>query len=173
MLRQLRTLLLSPSLKEQNDGIDVCLNCYLGFCTGSNNHNRLHFDKTGHSLFLRIHRRRLPVDPQPVTKLGINVPGGYQDVDPPRETSSSLYCIQCNAIYPCPDSVHVIRLFDVVGSPCESHSPQHFRRKKDGNAVVGRDIETMPPLSRLPSSRSLSPRNLYKYSLILKHSHTL
>lgn len=130
MLRQLRTLLLSPSLKEQNDGIDVCLNCYLGFCTGSNNHNRLHFDKTGHSLFLRIHRRRLPVDPQPVTKLGINVPGGYQDVDPPRETSSSLYCIQCNAIYPCPDSVHVIRLFDVVGSPRESHSPRISGEKK-------------------------------------------
>ena len=149
------------------------MNCYLGFCTGPHSHNRLHFEKTGHSIFLRIHRRRLPMSPQPVTKLGINVPGGYQDVDPPRETSTSLFCIQCNTVYPCPDSVPVIIPFHVVGTPRGPHSPHHFWREEGGSPVMGRVIEVMSPLSRVPSSRPLSSRRLFAFLPIFTQSHSL
>lgn len=45
------------------DGVDVCLHCFNGACpsTSTNRHGLLHFQKTGHSVVVKIKRRRKPV----------------------------------------------------------------------------------------------------------------
>ncbi|SNX81610.1 related to ubiquitin-specific processing protease [Melanopsichium pennsylvanicum] len=47
------------------NGIDVCLLCFNGGCTGNSDreHSRLHFEKTQHSLVVNIRRTRRPAPP--------------------------------------------------------------------------------------------------------------
>lgn len=48
------------------NGIDVCLLCFNGACTGNGDreHSRLHFEKTQHALVLNIRRTRRPTQPK-------------------------------------------------------------------------------------------------------------
>ncbi|KAG9242536.1 hypothetical protein BJ878DRAFT_514899 [Calycina marina] len=56
-------------------GLDVCLHCFNGGCTGQYQHAALHYAMKGHPLALNIRRTRKQVDrdepPQKVTKLAI------------------------------------------------------------------------------------------------------
>lgn len=75
----------------------MCLTCFLGFCTGPNQHTFLHSEKTGHHLFLRLfHHDSKPAEPQPLTTLGIGVEGGCQNTTSPGETTMTVFCSACN-----------------------------------------------------------------------------
>ena len=56
-------------------GLDVCLYCYNGGCTGHHQHSLLHFKRTSHPLVLNIKRTRKKVKkdepPQKISKLAI------------------------------------------------------------------------------------------------------
>ncbi|KAI9680272.1 MAG: hypothetical protein M1822_007271 [Bathelium mastoideum] len=56
-------------------GLDVCLYCFNGGCTGERQHSLLHYEQTSHSLALNIKRTRKKVKkdepPQKISKLAI------------------------------------------------------------------------------------------------------
>ena len=84
-------------LKGDGDGICICLSCYLGFCTGVRNHTHFHYEKTGHSLFLQIHRTELPTESNAsctLTRLAI-------EAEPPKkyETDMKVRCEACNSVF--------------------------------------------------------------------------
>ncbi|CBK21960.2 uncharacterized protein [Blastocystis hominis] len=108
---------------DQNKGIDVCLTCYQGFCTGSAEHSRFHFKKSGHPLYLRLFRHELPSPapastsaenadscPEKLTKLAIGVEGGALPPSPIYETDMQVVCLACDLTMPAPDFV----VFDPV-----------------------------------------------------------
>ncbi len=50
--------------QDGEQGIDVCLTCFNGGCSGNDrNHSALHFKKTGHAIALNVRRTRKPEDP--------------------------------------------------------------------------------------------------------------
>lgn len=51
--------------QDGSNGIDVCLLCFNGACTGNydREHSRLHFEKTQHALVVNIRRTRRPAPP--------------------------------------------------------------------------------------------------------------
>lgn len=84
-------------LKEDKDGICICLSCYLGFCKGIRNHTHFHYEKTDHSLFLQIHRTELPAESSAsstLTRLAI-------EPEPPKnyETDMKVRCEACNRVF--------------------------------------------------------------------------
>ncbi|CAO1631476.1 unnamed protein product [Sympodiomycopsis kandeliae] len=54
--------------QDGTHGIDVCLMCFNGGCTGNGDrdHSLLHFQKTGHSIVVNVKRRRKPQKPKPI-----------------------------------------------------------------------------------------------------------
>jgi hypothetical protein len=44
--------------QDDEPGLNVCLTCFNGGCTGPRDHARLHFERFGHPLALNIKRRR-------------------------------------------------------------------------------------------------------------------
>ena len=76
-------------LKEDGNGICICLSCYLGFCTGVREHTRFHYEKTGHSLFLQIHRTELPTESNASTLTRLAI-----EPEPPKnyETDMKVRC---------------------------------------------------------------------------------
>lgn len=58
------------------EGIDVCLLCFNGGCTGNGDreHSRLHFQKTGHAIVANVKRRRKP-RPDQVSVVRRRIPG--------------------------------------------------------------------------------------------------
>ena len=98
--------------QEDASGIDICLSCYLGFCTGVKDHSRFHYEKTGHSTFLRIHRQVIQPasnEPTPLTKLAIGVEGGLQEVKKEYETTMHVVCHACPVIIPAEGYVILIQ----------------------------------------------------------------
>lgn len=84
-------------MKEDGDGIAICLSCYLGFCTGIRAHSHFHYEKTGHCLFLQIHRTELPTDssgPLTLTRLAV-------ESEPAKnyETRMKVRCEACNSVF--------------------------------------------------------------------------
>jgi len=95
LLRKLEVL---ADSKTQDDptGLDVCLYCFNGGCTGDRKHSHLHYAIKNHPLVLNIRRTRREVvrdePPQKITKIAI-----------PAETEADRYnfettvrCYECN-----------------------------------------------------------------------------
>lgn len=96
------------------DGINVCLTCFNGGCSISEyNHSEQHSRVSSHPIVLKIMKREKntaekeesndnnnSVQPQKITKLAINMPGGLQDSDMADNKSNyiyetELYCFKC------------------------------------------------------------------------------
>ncbi|KAF8422678.1 hypothetical protein EV426DRAFT_535057 [Tirmania nivea] len=81
-------------------GLNVCLSCYNGGCTGEQNHGRSHYQLTQHPLALNIRRTRKPKaerdePPQKMSKLSIEA-----------ETEADKYDIRKTVIcYSCAEEV--------------------------------------------------------------------
>jgi uncharacterized UBP type Zn finger protein len=82
--------------------LDVCLKCLNGGCTKDANHSQKHFQQTNHCLVLNLKKILIKsmeeeqIDPEKITKLGINVEGGANFEGDKYETISSLRCLACN-----------------------------------------------------------------------------
>lgn len=82
---------------EQDDptGLDVCLYCFNGGCTGDRTHSILHVSSTNHPLVLNIKRTRRAVTrdepPAKVTKLSIQAETETDRFD----TTTTVKCYEC------------------------------------------------------------------------------
>ncbi|KAH7410292.1 ubiquitin carboxyl-terminal hydrolase 14 [Phaeosphaeria sp. MPI-PUGE-AT-0046c] len=76
-------------------GLDVCLYCFNGGCTGDRNHSLLHVSSTNHPLVLNIKRTRKKVKrdepPQKMTKLSIAAETESDRYD----TTTQVKCYEC------------------------------------------------------------------------------
>lgn len=76
-------------------GLNVCLTCFNGGCTGERQHGFLHYQSTGHPLALNIIRTRKHVQrdepPPKITKLAIAAESEADKYD----TTSQVYCYAC------------------------------------------------------------------------------
>ncbi|KAF2853792.1 hypothetical protein T440DRAFT_487096 [Plenodomus tracheiphilus IPT5] len=76
-------------------GLDVCLYCFNGGCTGDRNHSILHVSSTDHPLVLNIKRTRKKVNrdepPQKVTKLAVAAETESDRYD----TTTQVKCYEC------------------------------------------------------------------------------
>eukprot|EP00164_Ancoracysta_twista_P002700 GFYU01003594.1.p1 GENE.GFYU01003594.1~~GFYU01003594.1.p1 ORF type:complete len:771 (-),score=253.40 GFYU01003594.1:21-2333(-) len=84
-------------------GLDVCLTCFNGGCTGDQMHNKMHCNKSGHSLALNIKRREVKNEgpPEKITRLAIGVEGGA--INEKQYTFETEFkCVPCNAAVPEP-----------------------------------------------------------------------
>ncbi|KAL2833215.1 hypothetical protein BDW59DRAFT_138286 [Aspergillus cavernicola] len=77
-------------------GLNVCLSCFNGGCSGPRDHARLHFERFGHPLALNIRRTRKKVQreepPQKISKLAINA----ETDDDRYDTSTRVICYSCD-----------------------------------------------------------------------------
>lgn len=85
----------SFSLKDDPTGLDVCLYCFNGGCTGERSHSILHVSSAGHPLVLNIKRTRKQVTrdepPQKMSKLSIAA-----ETETDRyETTTQVKCYEC------------------------------------------------------------------------------
>jgi ubiquitin carboxyl-terminal hydrolase 5/13 len=76
-------------------GLNVCLHCFNGGCTGDRDHARLHHDRFDHPLALNIKRTRKKVQrnepPQKISKLAIAA-----ETDEDRyDTTTRVICYSC------------------------------------------------------------------------------
>ncbi|GME41248.1 Ubiquitin carboxyl-terminal hydrolase 14 protein [Neofusicoccum parvum] len=76
-------------------GLDVCLYCFNGGCTGERNHSRLHYETRKHPLVLNIRRTRKKVKrdepPQKMTKLAI----AAETEEDRYDTTTQVKCFEC------------------------------------------------------------------------------
>ena len=81
---------------DDPSGLDVCLFCFNGGCTGDRNHSLLHVESTGHPLVLNIQRTRKQVSrdepPQKISKLAIAAETETDRYD----TVTRVKCYECN-----------------------------------------------------------------------------
>ncbi|KAE8144286.1 hypothetical protein BDV25DRAFT_167187 [Aspergillus avenaceus] len=80
---------------DDETGLDVCLTCFNGGCTGIRNHASVHFKRLGHPLALNIRRTRKNVQreepPQKISKLSITA-----ETDEDRyDTITRVICYAC------------------------------------------------------------------------------
>lgn len=84
-------------LQDDPDGLNVCLQCFNGGCTGDRQHSALHTALQSHPLVLNIKRTRKVVirdePPQKITKLAI---AAEKDEDK-YDHALSVKCLECNA----------------------------------------------------------------------------
>ncbi|PKY02892.1 ubiquitinyl hydrolase [Aspergillus campestris IBT 28561] len=87
---------------DDDSGLNVCLTCFNGGCTGDRDHALLHFQRFGHPLALNIKRSRKPVrrdePPQKISKLAIVA----ETEDDHYDTNTRVVCYKC-----CQDNVDV------------------------------------------------------------------
>ncbi|CAI6335212.1 unnamed protein product [Periconia digitata] len=80
---------------DDPSGLDVCLFCFNGGCTGDRNHSALHFSSSNHPLVLNIKRTRKNVrreePPQKVSKLAIAAETEADRYD----TTTQINCYAC------------------------------------------------------------------------------
>ncbi|KAL4885391.1 hypothetical protein BJY04DRAFT_147204 [Aspergillus karnatakaensis] len=80
---------------DDESGLNVCLYCFNGGCSGSRDHARLHYERFGHPLALNIRRTRKQVQreepPHKISKLAINA-----ETDEDRYyTRTRVMCYAC------------------------------------------------------------------------------
>ncbi len=100
------------------NGIDVCLLCFNGACTGNGDreHSRLHFEKTQHSLVVNVRRTRKPIPPSEAdvpakpTKLAITA---ESDADK-YEYATVPRCLACDSSGPGKDLPLTDKLDEVI-----------------------------------------------------------
>src|SRR5947207_5036220 len=82
---------------DDPSGLNVCLYCFNGGCTGERNHAVLHNQTTGHPLVLNIRRTKKTIHreepPQKISKLAINA----ETEDDRYDTQTQVVCYQCQA----------------------------------------------------------------------------
>ncbi|KAF2478113.1 uncharacterized protein BDR25DRAFT_207690 [Lindgomyces ingoldianus] len=80
---------------DDPSGLDVCLYCFNGGCTGERNHSLLHFSSTDHPLVVNIKRTRKKVKrdepPQKISKLAIAAETEADRYD----TTTQVKCYEC------------------------------------------------------------------------------
>lgn len=80
---------------DDPSGLDVCLYCFNGGCTGERNHSLLHVETTGHPLVLNIKRTRKNITreepPAKMTKLSIAAETETDRYD----TTTQVKCYDC------------------------------------------------------------------------------
>ncbi|GES62714.1 ubiquitinyl hydrolase [Aspergillus terreus] len=80
---------------DDQGGLNVCLTCFNGGCTGDRNHASLHFKRFGHPLVLNIKRSRKKVQrdepPQKISKLAIVA----ETEDDIYDTATRVSCYAC------------------------------------------------------------------------------
>ncbi|KAI9808710.1 MAG: hypothetical protein M1825_003862 [Sarcosagium campestre] len=78
---------------DDETGLDVCLYCFNGACTGERNHSALHHTSRGHPLVLNIRRTKKERDepPQKISKLAIAAETEADRYD----TKSRVVCYDC------------------------------------------------------------------------------
>ncbi|KAH7081616.1 ubiquitin carboxyl-terminal hydrolase 14 [Paraphoma chrysanthemicola] len=80
---------------DDPSGLDVCLYCFNGGCTGERNHSLLHVSSANHPLVLNIKRTRKQITrdepPQKVTKLAIAAETEADRYD----TATQVKCYEC------------------------------------------------------------------------------
>lgn len=95
---------------DGKDGLDICLSCFNGACTGSasKNHSTRHYRKTGHALVLNIKRRAKPDPPsedqdlkQPHKVMKIEI---IPEAEPQYITETSVRCLACSSCWSCDSS---------------------------------------------------------------------
>src|SRR2546421_10870908 len=78
---------------DDPSGLNVCLYCFNGGCTGERDHGLLHNQRTGHPLVLNIKRTKKTVHreepPQKIYKLAIETENGEDRYD--TKTQSNRY----------------------------------------------------------------------------------
>ncbi|EED23612.1 ubiquitin C-terminal hydrolase, putative [Talaromyces stipitatus ATCC 10500] len=80
---------------DDPSGLNVCLQCFNGGCTGERNHARLHHARTNHVLALNVRRTRKKVQrdepPQKISKLAI-----LAETEEDRyDTATTVICYAC------------------------------------------------------------------------------
>ncbi|CAO1637383.1 unnamed protein product [Parajaminaea phylloscopi] len=81
------------------NGIDVCLLCFNGGCTGNGDreHARLHFLKTGHALVANVKRRRKPRAVKPAAEdKPVKLAIAAESEEDLYEWSTTPKCLACN-----------------------------------------------------------------------------
>jgi ubiquitin carboxyl-terminal hydrolase 5/13 len=100
--------------QDDPTGLDVCLYCFNGGCTGERNHSALHVSATSHALVLNIKRTRKKVvrdePPQKVTKLSI----AAETESDRYETTTQVKCYECGVDNVDKDSGRLPELVDAV-----------------------------------------------------------
>ncbi|KAF2012208.1 hypothetical protein BU24DRAFT_352794 [Aaosphaeria arxii CBS 175.79] len=85
----------NPRASDDPTGLDVCLYCFNGGCTGENNHSLLHVSSRQHPLVLNIKRTRKKVKrdepPQKMSKLAIAAETEADRYD----TTTQVKCYEC------------------------------------------------------------------------------
>uniref|UniRef100_A0A093VLV7 ubiquitinyl hydrolase 1 n=1 Tax=Talaromyces marneffei PM1 TaxID=1077442 RepID=A0A093VLV7_TALMA len=81
--------------QDDPSGLNVCLHCFNGGCTGERNHAQLHHTRTGHVLALNIRRTRKKIQrdepPQKISKLAI-----LAETEEDRyDTATTVICYEC------------------------------------------------------------------------------
>eukprot|EP00347_Sterkiella_histriomuscorum_P000563 403375366 len=85
---------------KSETGIDVCLKCFNGACTGNDfDHSQLHSQHHNHPIVLNL-KQTLKVnenagEPAKITKLAIGKPGGIDAGNDEWETHATLKCLAC------------------------------------------------------------------------------
>lgn len=91
---------------DAEDGLDVCLTCFNGACTGpaTKQHSTRHYRKTGHALVVNIKRTRraseAPEDEgvnQPAKVIKVEV---VADREPEYDFESVIRCLACSSTWP-------------------------------------------------------------------------
>ncbi|RDW91199.1 ubiquitinyl hydrolase 1 [Coleophoma crateriformis] len=81
---------------DDTTGLDVCLSCFNGGCTGERNHTTLHYAQRQHPLVLNIKRTRKTVvrdePPQKISKLAISAETEADRYD----VVTTVRCYECN-----------------------------------------------------------------------------
>lgn len=83
---------------DDPDGLDVCLQCFNGGCTGDRQHSALHSALRSHPLVLNIKRTRKVVvrdePPQKITKLAI----AAEKEEDKYDSTLTVKCLECNTV---------------------------------------------------------------------------
>lgn len=138
----------------------MCLSCYQGFCTGPRNHTRLHFEKTGHSLYLRLLRRKVQTCSSPaskITKIANGAEGGMCESSDDCETDMEVVCVSCDQRFAADGYVGVVDVLYEVSKSRRANPSSRIGRDRERAVQVGRwESEAVSSLCCLPSARSLS-----------------
>jgi ubiquitin carboxyl-terminal hydrolase 5/13 len=99
---------------DEPTGLDVCLYCFNGGCTGQRNHSALHHASTSHPLVLNIKRTRKQVQrdepPQKLTKLAI----AAETEEDRYDTTTQVNCYDCQLENIDPSSGRLPQMVDGV-----------------------------------------------------------
>ncbi|KHJ34697.1 putative ubiquitin carboxyl-terminal hydrolase [Erysiphe necator] len=145
---------------DDPDGLDVCLSCFNGGCSGERNHAVLHAISKDHPLVLNIRRtRRIPQDEEPpkkITKISIAPVTEVELYD----YHTKIRCLHCN-IDSIDKSIGV--LADMVDSIMNANT---YSRKEEVKAweQVYTSCEHILCLNQEPS-RQIESQNLGRCSL--------